>query len=61
MKPKCQLIGKDGNIFNLAGLASKVLKKHGQHDKAREMLNKIMRSRSYHEALAVLQEYVEIT
>ena len=28
-KPKCPLIGQDGNIFNLMGIASKTLKRNG--------------------------------
>ena len=27
-KPKCALIGKDGNIFNLMGIASRTLKRN---------------------------------
>lgn len=60
MKPKCKLIGQDGNIFNLAGLASKTLKKAGQADKAKEMTSKIFACGSYEEALAIIGEYVEI-
>ena len=60
MKPKCKLIGQDGNIFNLAGIASKVLKKAGQADKAKEMTTRIFACGSYEEALNIIGEYVEI-
>lgn len=59
-KPRCKLIGEDGNIFNLMGIASRTLKKAGMKDKADEMVKRIMESGSYNEALAVISEYVEI-
>lgn len=34
-KPKCPLIGQDGNIFNLIGIASKTLKRNGMYDEAK--------------------------
>lgn len=58
-KPKCKLVGKNGNIFNLVGLASKALRKAGQNDKCGEMQQRVFSSKSYTEALAVLCEYVE--
>ena len=39
-KPKCPLIGQDGNIFNLMGIASKTLKRNGMYDEAKEMCSK---------------------
>ena len=36
-KPRCKLIGEDGNIFNLLGLASRTLKEAGLEDGADEM------------------------
>lgn len=59
-KPKCKLIGEDGNIFNLIGLASRALKKVGLPNKAKEMTSRVMSSGSYYEALAIIGEYVEI-
>ena len=32
-KPKAKLIGADGNVFNLIGIASSSLKRAGQNDK----------------------------
>lgn len=40
-KPKCPLIGQDGNIFNLMGVASNTLKRNGMPDKAKEMCERI--------------------
>ena len=36
MKPKCKLIGEDGNIFNLMSIASKTLKETGMEEEAKE-------------------------
>jgi hypothetical protein len=60
MKPKCQLIGRDGNIFNLMGIASKALKETGQKEKADEMIKRITASKSYDEALGIIMEYVKV-
>ena len=60
-QPKCPLIGQDGNIFNLMGVASNTLKRNGMPDKAKEMCERITSSESYVEALSIIDEYVEIT
>lgn len=60
-KPDCPLIGQDGNIFNLMGIASRTLKNHGMYEEASEMLEKVTSSKSYYEALGVIGDYVNIT
>lgn len=61
-KPKCALIGQDGNIFNLLGIASRTLKNNGMQEESKEIINRITSSaKSYHEALCIIGEYVEIT
>ena len=60
-KPDCPLIGQDGNIFNLLGIASQTLKDHDMADEASEMRNRVMGSGSYDEALSIIGEYVNIT
>ena len=61
MKPKCKLIGEDGNIFNLMGLASKALKAAGKPEHAQEMVQRITTSaKSYDEALNIIMEYVDV-
>ena len=61
-KPKCALIGQDGNIFNLMGIASTTLKRNGMHEEAEEMIEKITTSaKNYNEALCIIGNYVEIT
>ena len=59
-KPKAKLIGADGNVFNLIGIASRSLKRAGQNDKATEMSKRVMSSGSYDEALSIIMEYVEV-
>lgn len=58
--PDCPLIGEDGNIFNLMGIASKTLKRCGMADEAKAMCDRITDSGSYHEALGIIGEYVNI-
>ncbi len=61
-KPKCALIGEDGNIFNLMGIVSRTLKRNGMKEEATEMCNRITNgAKSYEDALIILQDYVEIT
>ncbi len=60
MKPKCKLIGEDGNIFNILGIASKTLREADLKDKADEMIIRVTSSKSYLEALAIISEYVDI-
>lgn len=59
-RPDCPLIGEDGNIFNLVGIASRTLKEAGQPDQAQEMAQRVFASGSYEEALGILGEYVNI-
>lgn len=59
-KPKCKLIGEDGNIFNLAGIVSRSLRNAGQEDKAKEMTSKLYACGSYDEALQLFMQYVDV-
>ena len=60
-KPKCKLIGQDGNIFNLMGIASKALKYSGMKTEADEMIKRITtEAKSYDEALGMIMEYVDV-
>ena len=61
-KPDCPLIGQDGNIFNLMGIASRTLKENGMEEQVNEMKNRIMHgAANYYEALNIIGEYVNIT
>lgn len=61
-KPDCALIGQDGNIFNLMGIASRTLRQNGMADKATEMCERInSTAEDYYQALGIIGEYVNIT
>ena len=57
-KPNSPLVGADGNIYNLVGIASQTLKHHGLYDPAKEMTSRVFGSGSYNEALMIIDEYV---
>ncbi|MFA0889239.1 MAG: hypothetical protein ACC613_09150 [Synergistales bacterium] len=59
-KPVVQLIGQDGNVFNLVGICSRALKKAGRLEEARAMQERVFKAASYAEALSIMGEYVEI-
>lgn len=59
-KPRCELIGGDGNVFAIIGKVSQTLKKAGMVDKAKEFQQKAFSSKSYGEVLNLCGEYVEI-
>jgi len=59
MKPEAELIGANGNIFNLIAIARKALRKAGLDDEGKEMADKIYKSDSYDDALAIIMEYVD--
>lgn len=62
IKPDCPLIGQDGNIFNLMGIASLTLRQNGLPEQAKEMSKRIVdTAQSYDEALCIIGEYVNIT
>jgi hypothetical protein len=60
-KPKVQLVGQDGNVFNLTGICTKALKRAGQYEEAQELQKRIWKCGSYEEALSIMLEYVEET
>ncbi|MCK5216345.1 MAG: hypothetical protein KAJ93_01055 [Methanosarcinales archaeon] len=60
MKPECELIGTDGNIFTIMGKVQRVLRAEGMKVEAKEYVNKVMACGSYDEALVITMEYVEV-
>ena len=59
-KPKCKLVGENGNVFNLMAIASRTLKRYRLADQAKEMVRRIQQeAKSYDEALVIIQEYVD--
>ena len=60
-KPDCELIGQDGNVFNLVGIASRTLRENGMEAEAEEMREAVFASGSYDMALSIIGKYVNIT
>ncbi|OIJ13534.1 hypothetical protein BKP37_09595 [Anaerobacillus alkalilacustris] len=60
IKPTCKLVGEDGNIFSILGRVSRALKENGKADEAKEVIEQVMLSGSYDEALQIMMEYVEV-
>lgn len=59
VKPKCPIIGSDGNIFNIMGIASRTLRRNDMPEEAKEMRSRVTSSGSYDKALGIIMEYVE--
>ena len=60
-KPDCPLIGADGNIWNLIGIASHTLRENGMEEEADQMFQRITQCHSYDSALSIIGDYVNIT
>ena len=58
-RPKMKLVEQDGNIFAILGRASRLLKKNGQPEQAKEMCDRVYQSGDYYKALNIISEYVE--
>ena len=60
-KPKVQLVGENGNVFNLLGICTRALKRADQYEEAQKLQERVMSCGSYNEALAIMLEYVDET
>lgn len=63
IKPECELIGKNGNIYNLIALTRKALNEEQLSDEADELLQRILHNNeahSYEEALCIIMDYVNV-
>jgi hypothetical protein len=60
-KPKCQLLGKDGNVFSIIGCVVRALREAGFPDKAKEFGKRAAESKSYEEVLLLCHKYVKVT
>lgn len=58
-KPIVELVGENGNIYNLVALAMAGLREAGQKDKSIEMKDRVFSSHSYSEALGIIAQYVD--
>lgn len=59
-KPTAKLIGEGSNVFNLLGICTKALRQAGKVKEAEELSEKVWECSSYHEALKLMGDYVEI-
>lgn len=55
-KPKCQLIGQDGNAFYIVGKAVRTLKKAGMNKEADELSQNYSKCESYNELLCLVEK-----
>lgn len=60
-KPKCALIGRDGNIFYLMGIASDALIKNNMQEESDEMVERVANAQNYSKALSIIAQYVDVT
>ncbi len=58
-KPKCKLLGTDGNVFTLAHKVRQALKAAGQDTRATEFSGRLGKCTSYDDALSLMTEYVD--
>ena len=54
-----ELLGRDGNIFSLMGVASQLLQRAGMAEQNREMIERVTSCDDYYKALNIISEYVE--
>jgi hypothetical protein len=59
-KPVAKMLGENGNVFNLIGIARRALRDAGMTEQAKEMQERVLAAKSYDEALQIMMEYVEI-
>ena len=59
-KPRCKLSGTDGNVFALAGLVGRALRRAGLPEQVKEFSGRLFKCRSYEDALALMAEYVDV-
>ncbi len=59
-KPKCKLLGEDGNVFAIIGKVCKTLRQNGLIEQAIIFKKRATNSKSYDEVLQLLHDYVEV-
>lgn len=60
-KPDCELIGRNGNISDLLGIAYRTLRENGMEKEAARMFERVTNCNSHYRALSIIGEYVNIT
>jgi hypothetical protein len=59
-RPRCRLVGEDGNVFAIIGRVLRDLQDVGEAEAAKDFVARAFRSRSYEEVLALCAECVEV-
>jgi len=60
IKPRCKLVGTDGNVFSIIGKVRDSLRNAGLRDKADEFSSNAMKQHSYDDVLSLCFEYVDV-
>lgn len=55
-----QLTGQDGNVFNLMDVVIRALRSNGFGNEVEDFISEVTSSKSYHEALAVMMQWVDV-
>jgi len=55
-----QLLGQDGNVFNLIGLVKKALRKHKVPQEEMDLFTEEVTSGDYSHALGVMMQWVNV-
>ena len=59
-RPRCKLVGEDGNIFAILGRVRQALREGGQPEQAEEVIERVTNATSYEQALQTIMEYVDV-
>ena len=59
-KPTVQLIGENGNVFNVIGKTKKALERAGMREEAKAFTDKAFAAGSYDEVLRLVMDYCEV-
>jgi hypothetical protein len=59
-KPRCTLVGKDGNVFNVIAIVRRALLDAGEYDLASEFMQRATSAGSHDEVLRLCYEYVDV-
>ena len=60
-KPNCELIGQDGNAFNLIAIVRRTLRDAGLADMASQFTDEAKQCKSYDDLLCLISCYVNVT
>ena len=60
-KPICKVTGSDGNVFSVMARVIRALRDAGMNEEADKVAARVpAEAQSYHQALAIMGEYVEL-